>query len=77
MPAETRSRDRKKVQALPDPEPMLSFAEAVKTRKQPGGHAEAAQRSATSSSSVRQPAIVSRQRSASVWSVYGVPVASV
>jgi hypothetical protein len=39
--------DRKKVLALPDPDPLLSFAEAVKTRKQPGGHAEAAHRSAT------------------------------
>jgi hypothetical protein len=39
--------DRKKVQAMPDPEPLLSFAEAVKTRKQAGGHAEAAHRCAT------------------------------
>jgi len=39
--------DRKKLQAMPDPEPLLSFAEAVKARKQSGGHAEAAQRSAT------------------------------
>jgi hypothetical protein len=39
--------DRKKLQALPDPEPLRSFAEAVKTRKQAGGHAEAAHRCAT------------------------------
>ena len=39
--------DRKKVEAMPDPEPMLSFAEAVKQRKRPGGHPEAAHRSST------------------------------
>ena len=38
--------DQKKVLEAPDPEPLLSFAEAVKTRKQPGGHAEAAHRAA-------------------------------
>ena len=38
---------RKKIEAMPDPEPLISFAEAVKTRKQPGGHAEAAHRCAT------------------------------
>jgi hypothetical protein len=38
--------DQKKVQETPDPEPLLSFAEAVKSRKQPGGHAEAAHRAA-------------------------------
>ena len=38
---------RKKVEAMPDPEPLLSFAEAVKLRKRPGGHAEAAHRAAT------------------------------
>ena len=32
---------------MPDPEPLLTFAEAVKTRKQPGGNAEAAHRCAT------------------------------
>jgi predicted dehydrogenase len=45
--ADLSEEDRKKVQAMPDPEPMLSFAEAVKTRKQPGGDAEAAHRCAT------------------------------
>lgn len=39
--------DRKKVEAMPDPEPMLRFLDAVKTRKKPGGHAEAAHRCAT------------------------------
>jgi myo-inositol 2-dehydrogenase / D-chiro-inositol 1-dehydrogenase len=39
--------DRKKVEAMPDPEPMVTWAEAVKTRKQPGGHAEAAHRTST------------------------------
>lgn len=38
--------DRKKVEAMPDPTPLLSFAEAVKTRGKPGGHAEAAHRCA-------------------------------
>jgi len=38
---------RKKVEAMPDPEPLLSFVEAVKTRKQAGGHAEAAHRAVT------------------------------
>ena len=39
--------DQAKVSEMPDPEKMLSFAEAVKERKQPGGHAEAAHRCAT------------------------------
>jgi|YelNatPaOPRAMG01_1025707.scaffolds.fasta_scaffold09413_4 predicted dehydrogenase len=39
--------DRKKVLAMPDPEPLLSFAEAVKTRKPAGGNAEAAHRTIT------------------------------
>lgn len=39
--------DRKKLAAMPDPEPLIGFAEAVKTRKRPGGHAEAAHRTAT------------------------------
>jgi hypothetical protein len=38
--------DRKKVEETPDPEPLLSFAQAVKERKQAGGHAEAAHRCA-------------------------------
>jgi hypothetical protein len=39
--------NRKKIEAMPDPEPLVSFPEAVKTRKRPGGHAEAAHRTAT------------------------------
>jgi predicted dehydrogenase len=38
---------RKKIQETPDPEPLRTFAEAVKTRKAAGGHAEAAHRCAT------------------------------
>ena len=36
--------DRKTIQDTPDPEPLVGFGEAVKTRKQAGGHAEAAHR---------------------------------
>lgn len=39
--------DREKIKAMPDPEPLLTFAEAVKTRKQAGGNAEASHRCAT------------------------------
>ena len=39
--------DQKKVQQMTDPEPLVSFPEAVKTRRQPGGHAEAAHRTVT------------------------------
>lgn len=39
--------DRKKVREMPDPAPLVSFAEAVKTRKTPGGGPEAAHRCAT------------------------------
>ena len=39
--------DQKKIGAIPDPEPLVSFPEAVKTRQRPGGHAEAAHRTAT------------------------------
>lgn len=39
--------DRKKFVHLPDPEPLRSFAEAVKTRQQAGGHPEASHRAAT------------------------------
>ncbi len=37
---------RKKVEAMPDPEPLVGFGEAVKTRKRAGGNAEAAHRTA-------------------------------
>ena len=36
-----------KLKALPDPEPLLTFPQAVRTRKQSGGHAEAAHRAVT------------------------------
>lgn len=36
-----------RVRAMPDPQPMVNFADAVRTRRQPGGHAEAAHRAAT------------------------------
>ncbi len=40
-------KDRKKLAELPDPEPLVGFGEAVRTRKRVGGHAEAAQRTST------------------------------
>jgi myo-inositol 2-dehydrogenase / D-chiro-inositol 1-dehydrogenase len=39
--------DQQKIRDMPDPAPLVSFPEAVKTRKQPGGNAEAAHRCAT------------------------------
>ncbi len=39
--------DRKKIAEMPDPEPLRSFAEAVRSRKPSGGNAEAAHRTAT------------------------------
>ena len=39
--------DQKKIKEMPDPEPLVSFADAVKTRKRAGGNADAANRSAT------------------------------
>lgn len=38
---------RKKLDALPDPEPLRDFAQAVRTRQPAGGNAEAAHRTAT------------------------------
>lgn len=38
---------RNKLAEMPDPEPLLTFAEAVKTRKPAGGNAEAAHRTIT------------------------------
>jgi len=38
---------RRKYDALPDPEPLVMFGDAVRTRKQAGGRAEAAHRGAT------------------------------
>lgn len=39
--------DRAKIAEMPDPAPLLTFAEAVKTRRQPGGGPEPAHRCAT------------------------------
>lgn len=39
--------DQQKIKAMPDPEPLVNFPEAIRTRKQAGGHAEAAHRTAT------------------------------
>ena len=41
------AEDRKKIREMPDPKPLISFAEAVKTRKRAGGNADVANRSAT------------------------------
>ena len=38
---------RKKVESMPDPEPLLWFVEAVKMRKEAGGHVEASHRAVT------------------------------
>ncbi|TKJ38052.1 MAG: oxidoreductase [Planctomycetes bacterium B3_Pla] len=40
-------QDQKKIKEMPDPEPLVNFAEAVKTRKRAGGNADVANRSAT------------------------------
>jgi hypothetical protein len=40
-------RDQKKLDELPDPEPLVRFPDAIRTRKQAGGHAEASHRVAT------------------------------
>lgn len=45
--SELSAADQEKINALPDPAPMLTFAEAVRGRKQSGGHPEAAHRTAT------------------------------
>ena len=39
--------DQKEIRQMPDPDPPLSFVEAVKTRQKAANHAEAAHRSAT------------------------------
>jgi predicted dehydrogenase len=39
--------DRKKLDAMPDLEPLVAFPEAIRTRKQAGGHAAASHRVAT------------------------------
>ncbi|MGQ9574607.1 MAG: Gfo/Idh/MocA family oxidoreductase [Thermoguttaceae bacterium] len=46
-PSDLSPEDQQKLKAMPDPEPLVSFPEAIRTRKRPGGHAEAAHRTAT------------------------------
>jgi hypothetical protein len=41
------AEDQEKLEAMPDPEPLVSFAEAVKTRTRAGGNADVGNRSAT------------------------------
>jgi hypothetical protein len=41
------AEDREKIKAMPNPDKLVSFADAVMTRQRPGGHAEAAHRAAT------------------------------
>ncbi|MDP7289142.1 MAG: Gfo/Idh/MocA family oxidoreductase [Phycisphaerae bacterium] len=41
---ELSAADQEKIKAMPDQGPLVGFGEAVKTRKQAGGHAEAAHR---------------------------------
>lgn len=45
-PEDLSKDDQEKLKQLPDPEPLVRFPEAVRTRKRPGGHAEAAHRTA-------------------------------
>jgi len=40
-------QSQKKILAMPDPKPVLTFVEAVRTRGQSAGHAEASHRAAT------------------------------
>ena len=46
-PSDLSKEDQEKLKAMPDPEPLPKFTEAVKQRKRAGGHAEAAHRTAT------------------------------
>jgi hypothetical protein len=39
--------DRKKLAEMPDPPKLISFAEAIRTRQQPGGNAEVSHRATT------------------------------
>ena len=39
--------DRKKIEQMPDPEPLVRFPEAIRTRKQAGGHAAVSHRCVT------------------------------
>ncbi|GMU23071.1 MAG: hypothetical protein AMXMBFR13_31540 [Phycisphaerae bacterium] len=46
-PADLSESDRQKLEGAPEPAELIKFAEAVKTRRQAGGHPEAAHRGAT------------------------------
>lgn len=46
-PDDLSAEDREKFKALPDPEPLRTFGEAVRARKPAGGNAEAAHRTVT------------------------------
>jgi hypothetical protein len=39
--------DQKKLDEMPDPEPLVKFSDAIRTRKPAGGNAEASQRVST------------------------------
>lgn len=45
--ADLTEDERRMLDALPDPEPLVGFGEAVKSRQQPGGNAEAAHRTSS------------------------------
>jgi len=45
--ADLSEEGREKLRAMPDPDPPVPFPEAIRTRKQAGGHAEASHRCAT------------------------------
>jgi len=45
--ADLNDADRQAIQTMPEPDELVSFADAVKRRVQPGGHPEAAHRCAT------------------------------
>ena len=46
-PSDLSEEDRQKLKTMPEPERLVSFPDAVRTRKRAGGHAEAAHRTAT------------------------------
>ena len=46
-PNDLSKENQAKLKAMPEPEPLLRFAQAVKARKLSGGHAEAAHRTST------------------------------
>jgi hypothetical protein len=46
-PNDLSKEDQEKLKEMPDPEPLVRFPEAIRTRQRAGGHAEAAHRTAT------------------------------